>query len=52
MMMLSTFLCAVRWEDYARLLHAFLNGMGTGVDVDVRKHRIIGIGHSLGANAL
>ena len=45
-------LCAVRWEDNARLIHAFLSGLGTGVDVDFRKHRIIGIGHSMGANSL
>lgn len=42
----------VRWEEYARLLHAFLLGLGTGVDVNFRKRRLIGVGHSSGAGAL
>ncbi|KAF9018194.1 alpha/beta-hydrolase [Hymenopellis radicata] len=41
-----------RWEEYARLLHAFLLGLGTGVDVNFRKRRLIGVGHSSGAGAL
>ncbi|KAJ7055596.1 Alpha/beta hydrolase fold-1 [Mycena amicta] len=40
-----------RWHDYARALHAFLAGLGTGVDVDFTKRRLILVGHSFGAVA-
>lgn len=48
-------LCAVYkvpWEDYARSIHLFLSGLGTGVDVDFTGHRLVGIGHSMGAVSL
>ncbi|KAF7354807.1 Abhydrolase domain-containing protein mpaH [Mycena sanguinolenta] len=37
------------WDEYARGLHAFLAGLGTGVDVDFSKRRLVLIGHSSGA---
>ncbi|KAH7912511.1 Alpha/beta hydrolase fold-1 [Hygrophoropsis aurantiaca] len=37
------------WEDYGRGIHAFLTGLGTGIDVDFSKHNLVGIGHSMGA---
>ncbi|KAJ6516468.1 Alpha/beta hydrolase fold-1 [Mycena sanguinolenta] len=37
------------WDEYARGLHAFLAGLGTGVDVDFSKRRLVLIGHSYGA---
>ncbi|KIM38787.1 hypothetical protein M413DRAFT_237250 [Hebeloma cylindrosporum] len=40
------------WEDYARSIHLFLAGLGTGVDVDFTGHRLVGIGHSMGAVSL
>ncbi|THU80153.1 hypothetical protein K435DRAFT_696294 [Dendrothele bispora CBS 962.96] len=40
-----------RWEDYGRVIHAFLTGLGTGVDVDFTKHKLVGVGHSMGAIA-
>ncbi|KDQ58664.1 hypothetical protein JAAARDRAFT_34499 [Jaapia argillacea MUCL 33604] len=36
-------------SDYGFILHCFLTGYGTGVDVDFSKHRLVGIGHSMGA---
>ncbi|KAJ7055563.1 Alpha/beta hydrolase fold-1 [Mycena amicta] len=39
------------WQEYARALHAFLAGLGTGVDVDFTKRRLVLLGHSLGAVA-
>ncbi|KAJ7055554.1 Alpha/beta hydrolase family-domain-containing protein [Mycena amicta] len=39
------------WQEYARALHAFLAGLGTGVDVDFTKRRLVFVGHSLGAIA-
>ena len=42
----------VGWEEYARTLHAFLTGLGTGVDVDFSTRRLVGIGHSMGAVCL
>ncbi|KAF9037381.1 alpha/beta-hydrolase [Hymenopellis radicata] len=41
-----------RWGDYGRSVHAFLTGLGTGVNVDFSKRRLVGIGHSMGAVAL
>ncbi|KAG6909417.1 hypothetical protein DXG01_000570 [Tephrocybe rancida] len=40
------------WEEYARAIHAFLTGFGTGVDVDFSTRRLVGIGHSMGAVCL
>ncbi|KAF5384362.1 hypothetical protein D9615_003153 [Tricholomella constricta] len=40
------------WEEYARSIHAFLTGFGTGVDVDFSTHRLVGLGHSMGAASL
>ncbi|KAJ6516463.1 Alpha/beta hydrolase fold-1 [Mycena sanguinolenta] len=37
------------WDEYARGLHAFLADLGTGVDVDFSKRRLVLIGHSYGA---
>ncbi|KAG9313726.1 Alpha/beta hydrolase family-domain-containing protein [Chiua virens] len=39
-------------EAYARCVHAFLAGLGTGVDVDFSKRTLVAVGHSLGAAAL
>ncbi|KAJ6597532.1 Alpha/beta hydrolase fold-1 [Mycena vulgaris] len=39
------------WQEYARGLHAFLSGLGTGVDVDFSTRRLILIGHSMSAVA-
>ncbi|KAG9313725.1 Alpha/beta hydrolase family-domain-containing protein [Chiua virens] len=44
----STFL----WEDYARSVHAFLAGLGTGVDIDFSKRNLVAVGHSMGAVAV
>lgn len=40
------------WEEYARSIHACLAGLGTGLDVDFSKRRLVGIGHSMGAVSL
>ncbi|KAG6867691.1 hypothetical protein C0993_012326 [Termitomyces sp. T159_Od127] len=40
------------WEEYARAIHTFLTGFGTGVDVDFSTRRLVGIGHSMGAVCL
>ncbi|KAH7907247.1 Alpha/beta hydrolase fold-1 [Hygrophoropsis aurantiaca] len=40
------------WEDYGRGIHAFLTGLGTGVDVDFTKHNLVGIGHSMGTGSI
>ncbi|CAL1697815.1 unnamed protein product [Somion occarium] len=42
----------VSWEEHARSLHAFLTGLGTGVDVDFSTHNLVGVGHSMGAVSL
>jgi hypothetical protein len=42
----------VGWEEYGRVIHAFLTGFGTGVNIDFSTHRLVGIGHSMGAVAL
>lgn len=42
----------VSWEDHARGIHAFLAGLGTGVDVDFSKRRLTLVGHSIGGSAL
>ncbi|EKM52339.1 uncharacterized protein PHACADRAFT_211609 [Phanerochaete carnosa HHB-10118-sp] len=39
------------WEDYARSIHAFLSGLGSGIDVDFRSRKLVAVGHSLGAVA-
>ncbi|KAJ7700302.1 Alpha/beta hydrolase fold-1 [Mycena metata] len=40
------------WQEYARGIHAFLAGLGTGVDVDFSTRKLIFIGHSFAATAL
>ncbi|PSR72142.1 hypothetical protein PHLCEN_2v11990 [Hermanssonia centrifuga] len=40
------------WEEYARSVHAFLTGLGKGVDVDFQSRKLVGIGHSMGAITL
>ncbi|KAI0363292.1 hypothetical protein BV20DRAFT_958570 [Pilatotrama ljubarskyi] len=40
------------WEEYARAVHLFLAGLGTGVDVDFSKRNLVGVGHSMGASAI
>ncbi|KZT01620.1 alpha/beta-hydrolase [Laetiporus sulphureus 93-53] len=40
------------WEEYARAVHIFLSGLGTGVDVDFSKRNLVGVGHSMGAVGL
>ncbi|KAH9848691.1 Alpha/beta hydrolase fold-1 [Lenzites betulinus] len=40
------------WEEYARAVHLFLAGLGTGVDVDFSKRKLVGVGHSMGATAI
>ncbi|KAJ7057046.1 Alpha/beta hydrolase fold-1 [Mycena amicta] len=37
------------WQEYGRAIHAFLTGLGTGVDVDFSKRRLVLIGHSFSA---
>jgi pimeloyl-ACP methyl ester carboxylesterase len=41
---------AVSWEHHARGVHAFLAGLGTGVDVDFSKRRLVLVGNSLGSH--
>ncbi|KIY69948.1 alpha/beta-hydrolase [Cylindrobasidium torrendii FP15055 ss-10] len=41
----------VRWEDYGRSIHAMIAGLGSGIDVDFSKRRVVAIGHSMGAGA-
>ncbi|KAF8878112.1 Alpha/beta hydrolase fold-1 [Infundibulicybe gibba] len=40
------------WEEYARSLHLLLAGLGTGIDVDFSTHKLVAIGHSMGAVSL
>ncbi|KAI0634069.1 alpha/beta-hydrolase [Trametes polyzona] len=40
------------WEEYARAVHLFLAGLGSGVDVDFSQRKIVGLGHSMGASAI
>ncbi|KAG6837462.1 hypothetical protein H0H93_009005 [Arthromyces matolae] len=40
------------WEEYARAIYVFLSNHGKGLDVDLSTHRLVGIGHSLGAGSL
>ncbi|KDR77355.1 hypothetical protein GALMADRAFT_246742 [Galerina marginata CBS 339.88] len=40
------------WEEYARSIHLFLSGNGKGVDFDFTGHKLVGIGHSMGAVSL
>lgn len=42
----------VSWEEYARSIHIFLSGYGTGVDVNFSTRKLVGIGHSMGAVCL
>ncbi|KAI0689538.1 Alpha/beta hydrolase family-domain-containing protein [Cytidiella melzeri] len=37
------------WQEYARSIHAVLAGLGTGIDVDFRSRKLVGVGHSMGA---
>ncbi|KAF7358660.1 AB hydrolase-1 domain-containing protein [Mycena sanguinolenta] len=39
------------WQLYPRAVHALLAGLGTGIDVDFSKRRLVLIGHSMGAIA-
>ncbi|KAL0580645.1 hypothetical protein V5O48_001375 [Marasmius crinis-equi] len=41
-----------RWEEYGRAMHLFLAGLGKGIDTDFSKHRLVGIGHSMGGVSL
>ena len=41
----------VSWEHHARAVHAFLAGLGSGVDVDFSKRRLALVGHSVGGTA-
>lgn len=36
-------------EYHARAVHAFLAGLGTGIDVDFSRRRLALVGHSLGS---
>lgn len=38
-----------RSEDISRAIHAVVMHLGTGMDVDLSKRRLVGIGHSIGA---
>jgi len=40
------------WGEYARVIHMLLSGLGSGISTDFTKHRLVGIGHSMGAIAL
>ncbi|KAI0943283.1 hypothetical protein AcW1_002487 [Taiwanofungus camphoratus] len=40
------------WEEYARAVHIFLTGLGTGVDINFSQRNLVGVGHSMGAAAL
>jgi pimeloyl-ACP methyl ester carboxylesterase len=42
----------VRADDYGKAIHAFLNGYGTGLDVDFSGRKLIAVGHSAGCTAL
>ncbi|KAF7358636.1 Abhydrolase domain-containing protein mpaH [Mycena sanguinolenta] len=39
------------WQEYSRALHALLAGLGTGIDVEFSRRRLVLIGHSMGAIA-
>ena len=49
---LTLILSSVPWHEYARSIHAFLKGQGTGIPVDFSKRRLVGVGHSMGAISL
>ena len=38
----------VSCENHSRGVHAFLAGLGTGVDVDFSKRTLVLVGHSMG----
>ena len=40
------------WDEYARIIHDLLTGLGKGIDVDFADRRLVGVGHSMGAIAL
>ncbi|OCH87169.1 alpha/beta-hydrolase [Obba rivulosa] len=40
------------WQEYARCIHIFLTGLGSGVDANFTGRKLVGIGHSMGACAL
>ena len=43
----------VGWEEYTRAIHLFLSGFGKGLEgVDFSKHKLVGVGHSMGAVSL
>ncbi|KAI0089547.1 Alpha/beta hydrolase fold-1 [Irpex rosettiformis] len=37
------------WQEYARSIHAVLTNLGTGINVDFRSRKLVGVGHSMGA---
>lgn len=39
----------VDWQEYARSIHAVLANLGTGINVDFRSRKLVGVGHSMGA---
>ena len=41
---------SVSWEVHARCVHAFLAGLGGGVDVNFSKRTLALVGHSMGGN--
>ena len=41
----------VSWDNFARGVHAFLSGQGSGVDVDFSKRRLALVGHCIGGPA-
>ncbi|KAH9941520.1 Alpha/beta hydrolase fold-1 [Amylocystis lapponica] len=40
------------WQEYARSVHIFLSGLGTGIDVDFGRRKLVAVGHSMGAIAM
>jgi hypothetical protein len=52
----------VCWEEYARVVHAFLAGFGKlklleegnehEIQIDFTKRKLLAVGHSMGANSL
>jgi hypothetical protein len=43
---------AVSWEHNSRSVHAFLAGLGTGVDVDFSKRKLALAGHCVGGHSM
>ncbi|KAI0342214.1 alpha/beta-hydrolase [Trametopsis cervina] len=40
------------WQEYSRAIHAFVAGLGTGVDINFQTRRLVGFGHSMGGSAI